>query len=65
METSQLRTDLAVEARESMNMPDASLNGVSVTEDYDLDSDVKTTRVVIETKNAAKKLGSQWEPTLP
>ncbi len=57
METSQLRTDLAVEARESMNMPDASLNGVSVTEDYDLDSDVKTTRVVIETKNAAKKLG--------
>lgn len=57
METSQLRTDLAVEARESMNMPDTSLNGVSVTEDYDLDSDVKTTRVVIETKNAAKKLG--------
>jgi len=57
VETSQLRTDLAVEARESMNMPDASLNGVSVTEDYDLDSDVKTTRVVIGTKNAAKKLG--------
>lgn len=50
------RTDLAVEARESINMPEQSLNGVKVSEQCCEREDVKITTVVIESKNAEKKL---------
>ena len=54
---STVRTDLALEARESMEEKAEGLHGVVVEEDYDKKSDVHITKVVIETKNGAKMLG--------
>lgn len=51
------RTDLAVEAKECINMPEHSINGVRIQENYNEEMDIKTTTVVIESKNAEKKLG--------
>ena len=54
---STVRTDLALEARESIDEKDNSLHGVTVEEAYDESSDVHITKVMIETKNGAKALG--------
>ena len=54
---STVRTDLALEARESMEEKAEGLHGVVVEEDYDKASDVHITKVIIETKNGAKMLG--------
>ena len=54
---STVRTDLALEARESMEEKAEGLHGVVVEEDYDKASDVHITKVIIETKNVAKMLG--------
>lgn len=54
---STVRTDLALEARESIEEKENSLHGVIVEEAYDEASDVHITKVVIETKNGAKALG--------
>ncbi len=54
---SNVRTDLALEARESVGEKESGLHGVAVEERYDEESDVHITRVVIETKNGARALG--------
>ena len=53
----QVRTDLALEARESIGEADSELRGVSVEEYYREEEDVRVTRVTIDTKNAAKAMG--------
>lgn len=53
----QVRTDLALEARESINEADSELRGVSVDEYYREKEDVRVTKVTIDTKNAAKAMG--------
>ena len=57
MERFQIRTDLALEARENVEEGAEELRGVTVEETYDEESEVKVTRVVIESKNSAKLLG--------
>ena len=57
METFQIRTDLALEARESVNEEESRLRGVSVEEHYEEETDIRTTKVTIDTKNAEKTLG--------
>lgn len=52
-----VRTDLALEARESIEDKAEGLHGVTVEEDYDEACDVHITKVVVETKNGAKILG--------
>lgn len=54
---STVRTDLALEARESIEDKAEGLHGVSVEERFDEESNVHITRVVVETKNGAKLLG--------
>lgn len=54
---STVRTDLALEARESIDEKDNSLHGVTVEETYDEYGNVHITKVVIETRNGAKALG--------
>ena len=54
---STVRTDLALEARESVEEKAEGLHGVTVEEEYDQAGDVHITKVVIETKNGAKMLG--------
>ena len=54
---STVRTDLALEARESIEDKAESLHGVTVEEHYDEASDVHITKVIVETKNGAKMLG--------
>lgn len=53
----QGRTDLALEARESITEADSTLRGVKMEEEYDEEKDIKVTRVEIITKNAAKAMG--------
>ena len=53
----QVRTDLALEARESISEADGSLHGVKVEEHYDEETDIRVTRVEITTKNGARAMG--------
>lgn len=57
MNSFKIRTDLALEAREGMEEGSEELRGVTVEEFYNEQSEVKVTKVVIETKNSAKVLG--------
>ena len=57
MENFQVRTDLALEATESMDKADGRLRGVKVEEYYLEEEDIRVTKVFIETKNAAKTMG--------
>lgn len=52
-----VRTDLALEARESIEDKAEGLHGVTVEEHYDEACDVHITKVVVKTKNGAKILG--------
>ncbi len=53
----QVRTDLALEARESIGEAESSLRGVRVEEYYRKKEDIRVTKVMIDTKNAAKAMG--------
>lgn len=57
MPSNIIRTDLALEARESVNADKASMHGLRVEEFEKKEDNVKITRVYIETKNAAKLIG--------
>ncbi|MBR5800647.1 MAG: GPR endopeptidase [Lachnospiraceae bacterium] len=52
-----IRTDLALEARESVEEGAGALRGVSVEEYCKKQSEIKVTKVTIENKNSAKTLG--------
>ena len=54
---STVRTDLALEARESIEDKAEGLHGVAVEERFDEESNVHITKVIVETKNGAKILG--------
>lgn len=53
----QVRTDLALEARESITEADSELRGVRVDEYYKEKEDIRVTKVMIDTRNAAKIMG--------
>ena len=53
----QIRTDLALEAKESCEAKDGQPRGVSVTEQEDPEREIYTTTVVIETENGARVMG--------
>lgn len=53
----QVRTDLALEARETVQKPDEEIRGVRVEEEKDTENEIYITRVMIETKNGAKIMG--------
>ncbi len=57
MEVCRVRTDLALESAESMQGPKQEMSGVSVSEEYHSRTDVTITTVMIESKNASKRLG--------
>lgn len=57
MEQFQVRTDLALEATESiMEQSSEEMRGISI-EEYDVLDDVHVSKVVIQSKNSSKKLG--------
>lgn len=53
----QIRTDLALEARENYDADDTRIRGVKVEEEGDDGREIYTTTVTIETENAAKAMG--------
>lgn len=53
----QVRTDLALEAKETVQKPDEEIRGVRVEEEKDAEKEIYITRVIIETKNGAKIMG--------
>ncbi|MBQ8597914.1 MAG: GPR endopeptidase [Lachnospiraceae bacterium] len=53
----KVRTDLALEARESIEDSVEGCRGVTVEEEYKEQSEIRITRVIIETKNGAKSMG--------
>lgn len=56
MDQFQVRTDLALEARERFE-EDVEIRGVSVKEEYDEARDIRVTKVSIESENGAKAMG--------
>jgi len=57
MDNFQARTDLALEARESVQNADEDIRGIRV-EEYEMEEDdIHVTKVMIDTKNAARVLG--------
>ena len=61
----RIRTDLALEARESFEEDDVKIRGVRIEEEDDEELEIHTTRVVIETENGAKRWGNQSGHILP
>ncbi|MCI9682739.1 MAG: GPR endopeptidase [Lachnospiraceae bacterium] len=57
MERFQIRTDLALEARESFEEDGVEIRGVAIEESYDEERDIRVTRVCIETENGARAMG--------
>lgn len=57
MDNFRIRTDLALEARENIEDDAEGLRGVRLEESYDEESEVRITKVVIESKNASKIMG--------
>lgn len=57
MSSFKVRTDLALEVRENMEENAGECRGVSVEEEYKEESEIRITRVVIETMNGAKAMG--------
>lgn len=53
----QVRTDLALEAREKFEEDNVEIKGVRIEEELIEKSDIKITHVVIETENGAKTMG--------
>lgn len=53
----QVRTDLALEARESIGEEESGARGVRVEEYFKKEEDIRVTKVMIDTKNAAKAMG--------
>ena len=53
----EVRTDLALEASESLKTKEGHLNGISVQENKIPEVNALITKVKIETKNAAKRMG--------
>lgn len=53
----QIRTDLALEARESIEETNGEIRGVHYEERYDEKKDITITKVMIDTKNGAKAMG--------
>ena len=53
----KVRTDLALEARERFDEKDIKIRGVFVRENYNVEKEIRTTVVRIETENGAKTMG--------
>lgn len=53
MESFKVRTDLALEAREVIHEKEGDIRGVIIEENYNEKSEVKVTKVIIETKNGS------------
>ena len=53
----QIRTDLALEARESCVAEDSKIRGVRVEEEYDQEREIYITTVLVESENGAKIIG--------
>ena len=53
----QVRTDLALEAKEGIKESEEGIRGVRVEENYDEENEIRVTKVIIETKNGAKAMG--------
>ena len=57
MENYRVRTDLALEAKESIGGEESGIHGVNVEEYYLDEDDIRVTKVEIGTKNAARTMG--------
>lgn len=57
MERMRVRTDLALEARESFAGSDTEVHGVVVEEEYDEKRDIRLTRVQIVSERGAREMG--------
>ncbi len=57
MDSFQVRTDLALEARESVQKADEDIRGIRVEEYAIEEDDIQVTKVMVDTKNAARTLG--------
>lgn len=59
MEHMRVRTDLALEAKESFEGSGTEIHGVIVEEEYDEEKDIRLTRVQIVSERGAREMGKQ------
>ncbi|MEE1085959.1 MAG: GPR endopeptidase [Schaedlerella sp.] len=57
LEKFSVRTDLALEEKEKFEGSNVEIPGVILEEEYDRESDLRITKVIIETEKGAKKMG--------
>ena len=57
LEKYSVRTDLALEEKERFESDHVEIQGVILEEDYDEESEIRITRVKIETEKGAKAMG--------
>jgi len=57
MDNFQIRTDLALEAGERFREDNVEISGVVIEEEYREESDIKITKVMIETENGSRLMG--------
>lgn len=60
----QVRTDLALEARESYGEKDIRIRGVKIQEESDAEREIYTTVVKIEMRMARRQWENRWAPIL-
>jgi spore protease len=53
----RIRTDLALETRERFDEEHVEIRGVEVQEQFDPETDIRTTVVKIRTENGARAMG--------
>ena len=63
MDRMRVRTDLALEARESFDGSDTEVHGVVVEEEYEEELDLKITRVKILSSGEPEKWENRWVRT--
>lgn len=57
MDNFQIRTDLALEAQERFREDNVEISGVVIEEEYREDTDIRITKVLIETENGSRLMG--------
>ncbi len=57
IDKSRIRTDLALEAKESFENDDVEIHGVTIEEEYDEEREIRITKVCIETEKGARAMG--------
>ena len=64
MSVHSVRTDLALEAHENMEVVSENTHGITVDESYHENTETRITKVLVSPRTVPKHYVNQWEPIL-